>query len=91
MSNYNHTSSNRLCTDHVLSRPDPGPVSVPVSGRNRRSDGSGSCEPNLNRILNGSWAVPVLSGSGSVPVRFIWFRSDFFFLIYIDKINKINC
>ena len=68
----------RLAYGVVGLRPDPWP------GRNPRFGGSGSCEPNLNRILNGSWAVPVLGGSGPVPVRF-------FFLIYIDKINKINC
>ena len=54
------------------SRPDPGPV--PVPGRNRRFGGSGSCEPNLNRILNGSWAVPILGGSGPVhPVQVRFF------------------
>ena len=43
-----------------------GPVSV--SDRNRRFSGSSLCEPNLNRILNGSWAVSVLGGFGPVPV-----------------------
>ena len=70
--------SRTVSLDLTPGRAGSGSELVSVPGRNRQFDDSGSCEPNLNRILNGSWAVPVLGGSG--PVHPVQVR--FFFNLY---------
>ena len=84
---------NQIRKEILVGRPDPG------LGRFRFRAGTGgsAVQVLVNRTWTGCWTVHERFRFWAVPGRFRSGSSGsgpvffFFFLIYIDKINKINC